>query len=56
MQERKPILPDHVVRGRGKPIVMLPGMEGAKEFWGRQLPALAARYLGEAFWSRFLLS
>jgi len=36
--------PDYLDVGCGKPVVMLPGMEGAKEFWDRQWPELSTRY------------
>ena len=36
--------PDYLDIGSGKPIIMLPGMEGAKEFWRQQWPALAEHY------------
>lgn len=35
---------DYLDVGCGKPVVMLPGMEGAKEFWDRQWPELCRRY------------
>ena len=41
---KRPSIPDHLDLGAGRPIVLLPGMEGAKEFWRHQWPALSARY------------
>lgn len=35
---------DYLDVGCGKPVVLLPGMEGAKEFWERQWPELSQRY------------
>lgn len=43
MNEKYP-LPDYVEVGRGKPVIMLPGMEGAKEFWRYQLDEFGQRY------------
>lgn len=34
----------YVVRGEGVPVLMLPGMEGCKEFWRNQLEGLSHRY------------
>lgn len=37
-------IPNYVDAGEGKPIVMLPGMEGTREFWRPQLEELSKRY------------
>jgi len=37
-------IPDHVEAGSGKPLVFIPGMEGAKEFWEPQLRGLSDAY------------
>ena len=39
----EPLL-EYVERGSGAPIVLIPGMEGAKEFWQHQMEPLAERY------------
>ncbi len=38
------VLPDYVEAGEGKPLIFIPGMEGAKEFWRPQLEALSDAY------------
>ncbi len=44
MPNHTPHIPDHLDLGSGRPIVMLPGMEGAKEFWRPQFDALSRDY------------
>lgn len=36
--------PDFIEVGDGKPVIMVPGMEGSKHFWKYQLEALGQRY------------
>lgn len=36
--------PGYVAAGEGTPVVMIPGMEGAKEFWHHQLEGLCPSY------------
>jgi pimeloyl-ACP methyl ester carboxylesterase len=38
------VLTDYLDQGSGKPIVLIPGMEGTKEFWQLQRESLARRY------------
>ena len=38
------IVPDHLETGEGKPVVFIPGLEGAKEFWRPQWEGLADAY------------
>ncbi len=38
------IVPDYVERGVGKPLIMIPGMEGSREFWRPQLMELSQKY------------
>lgn len=39
----------HVEVGRGRPIVLVPGMEGAHQYWGPQIEALGQRHRVVAF-------
>ncbi|MBU4193950.1 MAG: hypothetical protein KKE79_08845 [Actinobacteria bacterium] len=36
--------PGYVARGEGAPILMLPGMDGCKEFWRFQVEELSRKY------------
>lgn len=38
------IIPDYMEAGKGRPLIFIPGMEGAKEFWRPQLEGLSDAY------------
>ena len=38
------VIPDYMEGGEGKPLIFIPGMEGAKEFWEPQLRGLSDAY------------
>lgn len=39
-----PTIPEYLERGSGQPVVLIPGLEGAREFWRFQMEPLGARY------------
>jgi len=38
------VIPDYMQAGKGKPLIFIPGMEGAKEFWQPQVEGLSDAY------------
>ncbi len=44
MRIGKSVIPGWMERGAGRPLVMIPGMEGSREFWRPQMEELGRRY------------
>ncbi|MBN2026974.1 MAG: alpha/beta hydrolase [Actinobacteria bacterium] len=38
------VIPDYMEAGKGRPLIFIPGMEGAKEFWRPQVEGLSDAY------------
>ncbi|RJP31037.1 MAG: alpha/beta hydrolase [Actinobacteria bacterium] len=44
MSGERCVIPDYIEAGKGKPLIFIPGMEGAKEFWEPQMRGLEDAY------------